>query len=208
VVSADLLEDGGVEPLAMRLFGEAFALGEASAYLVGSGAGQPKGILSDVDGDGPASVASGTSAEISTAADAHSGRRLLDLRKAVPSQYWQDAVWLLNSTTEEEVDNLVDSQKRPLLSLDNPNTPEDAVGTIKGRPVYVDHFMPDSDADEYPVLFGDLSGYIVAERVGLSVQVITDVSHAEQNLRVLLARRRVGGFLAEPYRVRVLKCSA
>jgi HK97 family phage major capsid protein len=208
-VTADLLEDSDVFPLATRLFGEAFSMAEASAYISGTGSGQPRGILTDVDGtDGVASVASGTSAAISTAADAHSGRRLLDLRANVPPQYWSEASWLMNATTEEAVDNLVDTAKRPLLLLEGANLPPGAVGTIKGRPVFVDQFMADVAANSYSVLFGDFSGYLIAERAGLTVEVVNDATTARQNLRILLARRRVGGTLSEPYRLRVLKAAA
>jgi HK97 family phage major capsid protein len=133
---------------------------------------------------------------------------LLDLRAAVPPQYWSGASWLMNATTASSVDNLVDSQKRALLLLEGANMPPGAVGTIKNRPVFVDQFVPDIAANDYPIIFGDLSGYIIAERVGLTVQVVNDATTARQNTRVLLARRRVGGFLAEAYRLRVLKAAA
>jgi HK97 family phage major capsid protein len=52
-----------------------------------------------------------------------------------------------------------------------------------------------------------MSGYIVLDRVGFSVQRLSEL-YAETNITILLARKRVGGQLAEPYRVKVLKASA
>ncbi|MDE3097825.1 MAG: phage major capsid protein, partial [Chloroflexota bacterium] len=58
----------------------------------------------------------------------------------------------------------------------------------------------------YPIIFGDIAGYTIVERVGMSVRALME-PYAETNTVSLLARRRVGGFLSEAYRVKVLKCA-
>jgi len=67
--------------------------------------------------------------------------------------------------------------------------------------------MPDIAQDDYPIIFGDLSGYIIVDRVALSVQRLDEI-YAEQNIVLLLGRKRVGGYCAEPYRIKVMKASA
>lgn len=210
-LSNNLIEDAAFDVLGLSsdMLAEAFALGEDDRFINGTGANQPLGILADVDGSGPASVLSGTNGAISTAGDAHSAVRMLDLYYAVPSQYRQRASWIMNSQTLKEVENLTDAMDRPLVTsligggaLFNPEP-----NAIKGRPVVVDEFMPDIAQDDYPVIFGDLNGYIIVDRVALSVQRLDEI-YAEQNIVLLLARKRVGGMCAEPYRIKVLKASA
>lgn len=206
-LSNDLIEDSvfDVVGLASDLMGEAFALGEDDAFINGNGSGRPMGILAEVNGNGPAYVVSGTNGALSTSGDAHSGNRLLDLYYAVPSQYRRRGVWIANSGTLKEIDNLVDAQKRPILqALTTGSVATGEPSVIKGRPIIVDEFMPDLATDAYSVAFGDVSSYIVLERVALAVQRLLEVD-AQSNNVILLARRRVGGYLAEPYRMKVLK---
>lgn len=209
-VTSDLLEDSDFDLITYvgGLMGEAFALGEDNVFLNGSGAAQPMGLLTQVDGDGPASVASGTSAAISTSGDAWTGKRLVDLYYTVPSQYRAQGSWVMNSATLNAVENLVDAQKRPLIST----MVAGGLGTgepvnIKGRPIYVDEFVPDIAANAYPIIFGDLSGYLIADRVGLSVRRLSEII-AQDNQELILARRRVGGYCIEPWKVKVLKAAA
>ena len=210
-LSNNLIEDAAFDVLgiASDMMAEAFALGEDDCFINGTGVNQPMGILADVDGSGPASVLSGTNGAISTEADVHSAARMLDLFYAVPAQYRRRATWVMNSQTLKEVENLVDGMGRPLVTslmtggaIFNP-----APDVIKGRPVAVDEFMPDIAQDDYPIIFGDLSGYIIVDRVALSVQRLDEV-YAEQNIVLLLGRKRVGGYCAEPYRIKVMKASA
>lgn len=206
----NLLEDGAFDVVGISsdLLAEGFALGENDAFINGSGVGRPMGFLTQVGGDGPASIVSGANNDITTSGDAHSGKRLIDLYYTVPAQYRKRGTWLMNSATAKTVDNLVDGQKRPLvkaLTVISLETGE--IEVVKGRPVTVDEFMPDITTDGYPIAFGDFSSYIVLDRVGFSVQRLTEL-YAETNITLLLARKRVGGYLAEPYRVKVLKASA
>lgn len=211
-MSNDLLEDSAFDLVGVGsdLLAEAFVLGENDAFINGSGAARPKGILTDVASteniNGPKYVISGTNGAISTGADAWSGKRLVDVYYDLPAQYRRNAVWLMNSSIAAAAENLVDNNKRPVLK--ELNTASVAMGeptTIKGRPVYIDEFVPDAATDSYSIIFGDLSGYIIVDRVGFSIQRLTDSAYSELNLTGLLARKRVGGQLAQPERVRVMK---
>lgn len=204
----DLIEDAAFDVLGLSsdLMSEAFALGEDDVFLNGDGVNKPMGLLTEVNTNGPAYVISGTSAAITTGADAHSAKRMLDLYYAVPAQYRRRATWVMNSLTQKEVENLVDAQKRPLIasliagSLADLTEPE----RIKGKSIRVDEFTPDIAANSYPIIFGDFTGYTIVDRVGFTMQRLTEV-YAETNLVVLLARKRVGGYCTEPYRLKVMK---
>ncbi len=206
-LSNNLIEDSefDVQGYASDLLAESFALGEDDVFLNGTGVGQPMGLLTEVNTNGPAYVISGASGAITTSGDAHSGVRLVNLFYTVPSQYRQRAVWVMNSATMKEAENLVDGQKRPIVSA--LLTASLALGTpevIKGRQVLIDEFVPDIAANSYPIIFGDLNGYIIVDRVGFSIQRLAEL-YAETNTTLLLARKRVGGYCAEPYRIKVLK---
>lgn len=211
-ISNNLIEDSAfdVAGVSSDLLAEAFALGENDAFINGSGVGRPMGFLTQVGvaNVGPAASVSGANNAITTSGDAHSGLRLIDLYYTLPAQYRKRATWLMNSTGAKAVDNLVDAQDRPIVhALTQASLENGEITTIKGRPVMIDEFMPDISTDAYPIAFGDFKGYIVLDRVGFSVQRLTEL-YAETNITLLLARKRVGGQLVEPYKMKVLKASA
>lgn len=206
-ITNDMIEDAAFDVLgtASDLLAEAYALGEDDVFITGNGVAKPMGILAQVGTDGPAAIKSGTDGALTTSGDAHEGKRIYDLFYGLPSQYRRRAAWVMNSGTLKAVENLVDTNDRPLVgSLTNISLAVGQPDVMRGRPIYVDEFMPDIAADAYPIIFGDLSGYIVLDRVGFSVQRLSEL-YAETNLTLLLARRRVGGYLAEPYRVKVMQ---
>ena len=81
-----------------------------------------------------------------------------------------------------------------------------AGSALLGYPIVREQWMPDVTTDAYPIVFGDMRGYLVLDRVGLSVQRLDEL-YAETNITLLLARRRVGGQLIEPWKVKVQKVS-
>lgn len=209
-ISNDLIEDAvfDVQGYSSDLISEAFALGEDNVFINGTGVNQPMGILTEVDGNGPTSQASGTSAAIYTAADAHNGKRINDLYYNTPAQYRGRGVFVMTSLTLQAVEDLVDAQERPLIremAIGNLGQGEPVM--LKGKRIVVDEFVPEIAANSLSVIFGDWSGYLIIDRVGLSIQRLTEI-YAETNLTVLLARRRLGAYCTEPYRFRVLKCAA
>jgi len=202
-ISNDFIEDAvfDVVGLSSDLLAEAFGLGEDDVFVNGTGVSQPMGILTQVDGDGPASVVSGAAAALT--ADG-----LLDLFFAVPAQYRRTGKFVLNSGAQKAIEKLKDSQGRYIISaLISGSLATPLFDSIKGKPILVDEFMPDVAAGAYPMLFGDLSGYLVLDRVGFSIQKLTEL-YAETNITLLLARKRVGGYCAEPYRMKIQKISA
>lgn len=206
LITNDLLEDAAFDVLGYinDLMAEAFTLGEDDTFINGTGAGKPEGILYSAGANFPASVVSGSASEVT--ADG-----LIDLFFGLPAQYRRNARFVLNSATAKAVRKLKDGNNRYLFDEDgserngNLTTPGEQ-GTLLGKPVLIDEFMPDIAGNAYPVLFGDFSGYYIADRVGLSVQVLREL-YAETNQVAIVARRRVGGGVAEPWRFRAQKIS-
>lgn len=204
-MSNDLIEDSAFDILGISsdLLAEAFALDENDAFLNGSGVGRPMGLLTQVDGAGPISVKSGD-------ANLLLADGLIDVAYALPPQYETGATWLMNKATEKAIRKLKESTTNaylwPVVNQVGAFGPVNR--ELLGYPVLREQFMPDVAANAYPALIGDLKGYLVLDRVGLSVQRLTDSAYAELNLTGLLARKRVGGQCIEPWRIRVQKVAA
>jgi HK97 family phage major capsid protein len=203
-ISNDLIEDAAFDVVGQSsdLLSEAFAIGEDAVFVSGTGAGQPMGFMSEVsttvDSTAPAYVASG-------AAGTLTANGLIDLAFALPDQYDRNAKWYMAKATEKVIRKLVGTTSGDYLypiggvGLERLAAPE-----LLGYPIVRCVNMPALTTNAYPIAFGDMRGYIVADRVGFSVQRLTEL-YAETNITLLLARKRVGGYCAEPWRLRVQK---
>lgn len=199
----DLIEDSAFDVVGVssELLAEAFTLGENDTFINGSGIGRPMGILTQVDGDGPASVVSGTAATLT--ADG-----LINLAYALPAQYESNAAWVFRKATEQVIRKLKDTSNNylwPVIGSMGNFAP--APKELLGFPTLRDEFMPAIADSAYPIIFGDLRGYLVLDRVGISVQRLSEI-YAETNITLLLARKRLGGQTIEPWRMKVQKVSA
>ena len=62
-----------------------------------------------------------------------------------------------------------------------------------GRPVYEAVDMPNPEAGNSPIVFGDFAeGYAIADRIGFEI-IRDDLTGAASGLVKFVARRRVGG---------------
>ena len=203
-LSNDLLEDDAfdVAGISSDLFSEAFSLGEDTEFINGDGIGKPKGILTDIDtNDGPTSVSSGSAATFT--ADG-----IIDLIFDLPSQYERNARVVMEKASELVIRKLKDTDNNyiwPVWPQGGGFAPSPR--ELLGFPVLRDEFVPAVAADSFSIIFGDFMGYYIVDRVGLSIQRLTEL-FAETNVTLLLARRRVGGQLVEPFRLRVQKTEA
>lgn len=198
-VSQALLEDNAYNlegELAADL-AEAFGVTEATAFVSGDGTGKPKGIVAAT---GITEVKTGAAATLGTSpADT-----LIGLYHSLPAPHAQNAVWLLNRTTLATLRQLKDSTGRYLLV--DP-VAASAPMTLLGRPIVEAVDMPNVAANAYPIIFGDLQGYRIVDRVSFSL-FRDPYSVATKGHVRLHARRRVGGDVTHPDRFVKLKVSA
>ncbi len=205
-ITLDMVEDTSF-PLVTWVadkMAETYGLLQDELILTGPDIGRPAGILLDPDGtDQPASVKTGSAAALT--ADG-----LLDLTWAIPEQYDENSAWVFNKTsTGKAIAKLKDADNRYLwaqfeqsgLMMSARQRP------LMGYPVLFSGFMPNVAADAFPAIFGDLTGYFLVERVGLSIQVLRE-KYAEENKIVVLGRVRFGGLVAEPWKLRIHKVAA
>lgn len=198
-VSNKLIEDSAFDLQGELLadFAEDFAAKEATAFLKGTGVGQPRGIM---NATGIREIRTGVAAAFPAANPADI---LIRMFHEIPTIHAHNGVWLMNRGTLATVRTWKTADGRYLV-ID----PQDgAPSTLLGRPVVEVPDMDNIAAGTFPILFGDLAGYRVVDRVGLSVLHDPYTLGTKSQVR-FIARRRVGGDVTNPDRFVKLRVAA
>ena len=191
--SNQLLEDNvyDLEGELTQEFAETFGIVEGAAFVNGNGVGKPTGLM--------------TSPQIASMNSAANGKAgladIIALYHALPSIFAQNAVWIMNRLTLGTLRSITDANGRPLL-IDPVTT--GAATTLLGRPIVEAIDMPNLAPGASPILFGDLGGYRIVDRVGLST-LRDPFTLATVGQTRLHARKRVGGDVTNPDRFIKLK---
>ncbi|PLU37992.1 hypothetical protein BMJ27_07465 [Sinorhizobium medicae] len=198
-ISRQLLEDSFVDMaglLAERI-AVGFAKAESTAFLTGTGTGEPSGIL-----DALASLG-GINETADVIAD------IVDLYYSLPTQYAMNGSWLLSRPTIAKIRKAADtSTQRGTIWSDSL-----AVGTpprLLGAPVYeapglATHDNSGASTVGASALFGDFSaGFRVVDRVGLEV-LRDDLTGAANGIVKFHARKRVGSSVVLPESIVALR---
>ncbi|MGV2914490.1 phage major capsid protein [Streptomyces alfalfae] len=138
---------------------------EAAAFVSGTGVGQPTGIVTALAGT--SSVVTPTTAETFAAADVYK------LDGALPARYRSGASWLANRAVYNLVrqfDTNGGSQLWERIGADVP-------AQLLGRPALESEdmdaaFDPAAAGDNHLAVYGDFSNYVIADRVGMTVEFI------------------------------------
>jgi len=198
--SRSLLEDASnLEQIFTALVADTLAMDEDEAFLIGDGANKPRGIL-------PGSTNTDSLTEvISQHATLLTWTGLKALRRGISSQYrlMDRASWIGNSDTGSDIEQLQDGEGRDYLESLNAGEPVE-----KLRGVWREsEAMPDVAASAYPLIFGDLTGYAIVERMGMSVDRFHDSNTGAKKFRFEVYRR-LGGKVIEPWKFAIQKVSA
>jgi len=195
-MSQSLVEDAAnLVQLVQAIIAETLAVDEDQAFLVGDGTGKPLGILpGGANTLGLREVNSGS-------ASALTADGIKRLKRGVPSQYRRNAVWVANSATWEAVELLKDANGQYLF----PDMSDEDM--LLSRRAMESEALPDVAANAYPIVFGDMTGYYIVERAGLTIARYQD-SNTGPNVVEFHVRRRVGGRVAEPWKFAVQKVAA
>jgi HK97 family phage major capsid protein len=178
-------------------FGETIDLLKENMILNGTGVAQPEGILTNANFI--------TNHVHSGAAAALTWDGILALGYALPEQYDGNSVFVMSKTNcALALSRLVDGDGRPYWA--NGTTDSGLANTqiqkpLLGYPVIFNAFSDTVAAGHYPIVFGDLRGYWLVNRIGFSIQVLREL-YAETNQILLLGRVRFGGKLVEDWKVR------
>ena len=167
----------------------------------GSGVFQPSGAFANPGTTGqPEVILSGSAGAIT--ADA-----IVDLPYAVPEQYMDNCEWVFNRTnTERAIAKLKDAENRYLFSDGpaNQGVANSRPTNLVGFPVCRTGFAPNIGSSNHPILFGDLRGYYLVNRLGITIQILRETK-AKINQFELVARTRFGGRVVEPWKLKLMK---
>ena len=190
-LTTELLSDArtNIMSLLAEVIAETQRLDEDSAFTDGDGDGKPEGVMANSDIQ---EVASGTSGEVT-----YDG--LITLWTTLPAQYRSNMRWVMNSLTYGAILKLKDTDNRPLFPVNS------MPGTLWGRSIAFNEFMPDVAADAFPIIIGDFRYYAIVDRMELRMKRL--VERYAPNLG-LLPSQRVGGQVLRPVAFRKLKCAA
>ncbi|MEJ6391827.1 phage major capsid protein [Gymnodinialimonas sp. 2305UL16-5] len=204
--SQRLLDDSAfdIEGWLAGRIADKFSRAEASAFIGGTGAGQPTGLLSHPTVDNGSwswgnlgYVATGTAGDFDStnASDA-----IVDLVYALGARYRANATFVMNSKTAGAVRKMKDADGRFLWS-DGLAAGEPA--RLMGYPVLIAEDMPDIAEDAMAIAFGDFgSGYTIAERPDL--RVLRDPFSAKPHV-LFYATKRVGGDVTDFAAIKMMK---
>ena len=209
-VSADFLDDSAWDIEAEIASGceEEFSLAEATAFISGTGTGQPLGVLGMAAGNYVADatwvhgklgyVASGTAATIGTA------DQIINLAYALKGAYRQMAKYMMNRSTIGKVRLLKDTTNQYIWQ--NGNLAQGQPNMLNGYEVIEAEQMPNEAANSFPIAFGDWRrGYLIVDRLGMTV--LRD-PYTLAPLVKFLTRKRVGGGIKNFESIKLLKCAA
>lgn len=173
--------------LVMKRFAAAIGRQEDTAFMVGSGVGQPKGLRQY------------TFTHTVAQAGAHlTADDLIALYHTLPYQYREQGspVWLVNDATLAVIRQLKDSNGRYIYEQGwgQSLTADGMTPTLLGKPVLVQNDIPtnlggSSNASE--IYFGDLSYYIIGDREQIFSEVSTQegTSFAQHRAAVKVGER-------------------
>lgn len=164
-VPLELLQDSvfDIEALMTDLFGERLGRLANSVLTTGTGSSQPNGIVT-------ASSAGKTAAS----ATAITSDELLDLFHSVDPAYRASpkARWMFNDTTLLAIRKLKDGDGNYLWQMGDVRTAEP--DTIWGKPYSINQAMATAATGTKPIIFGDLSRYIVRKVGGFQVLTLRE----------------------------------
>lgn len=179
----------------LEAISDTLAIDEDEAFLVGDGIGKPLGILPGEDNTLSLSeVVSGNASAVTANGIRH-------LKRGLFAQYRTRGIFIANSDTYQDIEDLVDGNGNYLF----PQLTD--ADQLLRRKAAESEAMPDVAADAYPMIFGDMSGYSIVERLGMTIERFHD-SGTGVNKVEYQVRRRLGGRVEKSWCFCVHKISA
>lgn len=183
--------DVNLEAILAEEFARALGEEEDKAFVLGAGHdyNQPEGITKN--------TTLLTAAKTTQTANAVAVEDFLDMIYACPTQFRRNGVFIMNSQTELALRKLRAKDVAGTyegLFLWQPSLMEGRPNTFLGYPVYTQDDMPTlADTAQVIAVFGDIkAGYRIIDRVGMSLQRLTEL-YAEAGLVGFKIHKRVTG---------------
>jgi len=205
-LSRNWLEDSAVNVAGFlaEKFAEAGAINEDNQFLTGDGNGRAQGLLPSSANDLSLTEA------VTTNADYMKWDGLINLVYAPNSQYRGRCIFIAEKNTYRDIAKLKDSNGQYLWRDRFGNNVSEGGGPTRlmTYETYEQEAMPTVTAGAFVMLFGDPTGYLIADRIGMTVERYLDSSTAEINQVTFIMRRRFGGQCVESWKWAVQKVAA
>ena len=153
----DFVNDVGfdIEKYLTQKLGKSFGKAEDNAFINGTGADEPTGILHHTDG-----AKTALTVETLTYDD------VISLYFSVDKEYRKNGIWLMNDKTALALRKLKDNDGNYLWNQAN--------DTILGKQVIILEYMPDIETGTKPIAFGDFSYYWIVGRKPVTVRTLLE----------------------------------
>ena len=196
VMSQSLVEDAAnLVSLVQNDITDVLAIDEDDAFLVADGVGKPRGILpGGANSHSLTEVASGHATTIT-------GDGVKSLKRGVASQYRARGIWVATSDTYGTIETIKGADGQYMF----PDLSDQEM--LLSRRAYESEAMADIAASAYAMIFGDMSGYTIVERLGMSIQRFQDSGTGINKVQYEV-RRRIGGRVEQPWKFAVMKIAA
>ena len=195
-ITNELLQDNvfDLETYIIEQFGKAIGNAEEDAFINGTGTNQPTGILT--------SIAASPTRYVTTAGASISADDVINLVYSLKRPYRKNAAFLINDSTLATLRKFKDSTQNYLWS---PSYQEGEPDRLLGYPIYSSPYMPiATTSGNFPIIFGDLSYYNVADRGSRTVKELYEL-YAVQDISAFMMIERVDGILVQPESIRALQ---
>jgi HK97 family phage major capsid protein len=156
-----------------RLLAEGYDELQASSFAIGTGVGQPRGIITALDAN--------TNVEVVVTTDgAFGGADINKVWGALPDRWKQNATWVMNHDVGNEVASFGNGNNLSFVTVDLTGVIE----TIRMRPVEFASYFPDftgTTGASNILVVGDWRNYLIADRAGMSVELIPHMFDVTNN---------------------------
>jgi HK97 family phage major capsid protein len=103
---------------------------------------------------------------------AFSAPDVLKVWKSLPERYRANATWVMNTDVENEIRSFADGSAQAYYTVD---LAAGGIGTLFGRPIRTTDYAPEftgTTGAANILVVGDFSNFLVAQRAGMSVELI------------------------------------
>lgn len=159
---------------------------EATAFVVGTGSGQPTGIVTALAG-GSSEVASATT-DVFAVADVY------NTEEPLPARYRDRSAWIANWRIYNDIRQFGTADSHALFARLADGTPEKLLGHPRYEASAMDGVI-NATADNRVLVLGDWDNFVVADRLGMTVETIPHLvgtNHRPTGQRGWFAYYRVG----------------
>jgi HK97 family phage major capsid protein len=146
---------------------------EGTAFITGSGSGQPTGIITSLVAAGGSVIVPSATTDTFALAD------VFTLQGSLPARYRRNASWLSNNLIYNKIRQFDTARGGGFWTDLNDERPP----LLVGRPAVEAEAMDgviDSAGENYSLLYGDFENFVVCDRIGMQVEFISTLFGANR----------------------------